>query len=146
MRLDDPKIKLVIFGGIDEEMKPIVEPLLERNRDRVIYLGNLTPREYHEVYCASDLALFPGGQSVLWQQAIGCGLPIVVGNDKDLGYLNRGGNVAYIDDSSARGIHAVLSEVLQEKNMEKMTLVAESQAREFFSYERIAKMVTDCVD
>ena len=146
MRINDPSVKLVVFGGMDAEMKPTVESLIQKYRNRVIYLDSLTPQEYNKVYCASDLALFPGGQSVLWQQAIGCGLPIIVGNDKDLDYLNRGGNVAYIDDTSVDGIYKVLLEVLQEKNIDNMKFVAENQAREFFSYERIAKLVTDCVE
>lgn len=146
MRINDHSVKLVVFGGMDAEMKPTVESLIQKYRNRVIYLDSLTPQEYNKVYCASDLALFPGGQSVLWQQAIGCGLPIIVGNDKDLDYLNRGGNVAYIDDTSVDGIYKVLLEVLQEKNIDNMKFVAENQAREFFSYERIAKLVTDCVE
>lgn len=146
MKLEDPRVKLVIFGGMDEEMKPQVEPLIQKNSDRVLYLGSLTPEQYHVAYCASDLALFPGGQSVLWQQAIGCGLPIIVGNDKNLDYLNRGGNAAYINDTSVDGIHAVLLNVLQGDNLKSMKAVAETEARDFFSYERIAKLVTDCVD
>ena len=146
MKIENPKVKLVIFGGIDEEMKPQVEPLIHKYSDRVLYLGSLTPEEYHSVYHASDMALFPGGQSVLWQQAIGCGLPILVGNDKDLDYLNRGGNAAFIDDTSAQGIYEMILNVLKEENFSDMKNAAENQAREFFSYERIAKLVTDCVD
>lgn len=146
MKLENPHVKLAIFGGMDEEMRPQVEPLLQKYADRVLYLGNLTPEEYHAVYHASDLALFPGGQSVLWQQAIGCGLPILVGNDADLNYLNRGGNAAFIDDTSVDGIHAILSKTLSENRLLAMQTAAMGEARDFFSYEKIAKLVTDCVD
>ena len=143
--LNDPKVKLVVFGAIAEEMKPAVEPLLEEHKQNVIYLGRVDPAVYYEAFLAADLALFPGGQSVLWQEAIGCGLPIVVGNDTHLEYLNQGGNAAYIDDTSAAGIYSVLTEVLQEKNMARMKAAAEGDAREYFSYASIARQVTDCV-
>lgn len=144
--LNNPKVKLMIFGAIAEEMKPQVEPLLEQYSDSVIYLGRVDPKVYNEAYLAADLALFPGGQSVVWQEAIGCGVPIAVGNDEFLDYLNQGGNAAFIDDTTPAGIHAVLAEILQEENLKHMKKAAEGEAREFFSYERIAKLVTDCVD
>lgn len=146
MKLGDPRVKLVIFGGMDAEMKPQVEPLLEKYKDQVLYLGSLTPQEYHKAYYASDLALFPGGQSVLWQQAIGCGLPIAVGNDKNLDYLNRGGNAAFIDDTTVDGIYKKLVEILDVNYYSSMKSAAQEEGRYFFSYERIAKMVTDCVE
>ena len=142
-KLDDPRVKLVIFGGMDAEMKPEVEALIEENRERVIYLGALSPEEYHQAYYAADLAVFPGGQSVLWQQAIGCGLPIVVGNDKKLDYLDRGGNAYFLDDTSAEGIYMALAEVLQPDRLAKMKAAAQSEGREFFSYERIAQQIIE---
>ena len=145
-KLKDPRVKLVVFGGIDEEMQPEVEAALKKHRDRVTYLGHLTPEEYHRAYYGADIALFPGGQSVLWQQAIGCGLPLIVGNDKDLDYLNRGGNAVLLDDTSVDGIHKIVTEILDTDKFEKMRQAAMGPVREFFSYENIAKQVTDCVE
>ena len=145
-RIQDPRVKLVVFGGIDAEMKNEVEEALEKYPNKVIYLGHLTPDAYHQVYYGADIALFPGGQSVLWQQAIGCGLPLIVGNDKDLEYLNRDGNAAYIDDTSVEGIYQVVSDILSGEKYDLMKQAAQGVAKEFFSYERIAKQVTDCVD
>lgn len=144
--LQNPKVKLVIFGGISEEMKATVESLLEMYSDNTVYLGSVTPACYYEAYLASDFALFPGGQSVLWQEAIGCGLPIVVGNDDCLDYLNQGGNAVFLDDTSAEGVYSMLVKILEEQTINEMKFVAQNQAREFFSYERIARLVTDCVE
>ena len=145
-KIQNPKVKLIVFGGTDEEMKPEVEAALKKYPDKVIYLGHLTPEEYHRAYYGADLALFPGGQSVLWQQAIGCGLPLIVGNDKDLDYLNRGGNAVLFDDTSVDGIHKIVTEILGTDKFEKMRQAAMGPVREFFSYENIAKQVTDCVE
>lgn len=54
---------------------------------------------------ASDIAVFPASQSVLWQQSIGMGLPIIVSERselinwhwQDVGYLNRHDNVLILD-------------------------------------------------
>ena len=144
--LNSAKVRLVIFGAISPEMKPLVEPLLEKYKENVLYLGSVKPEVYNEAYLASDLALFPGGQSVLWQEAIGCGLPILVGNDDYLDYLNQGGNAEFIDDTSICGIYKKLTEVLAPEKYHAMKLAAENDGRDFFSYERIAKLITDCVE
>lgn len=144
--LQNPNVKLVIFGGISEEMKSAVEPQLEKYNDSIIYLGNVSPSVYYDAYLASDLALFPGGQSVLWQEAIGCGVPIAVGYDDYLDYLNQGGNAVFLNDITAEGIYAVVKKSLEEQTLAAMKAAAETTAREFFSYERIARLVTDCVE
>jgi glycosyltransferase involved in cell wall biosynthesis len=43
----------------------------------IIYVGWVKPGEIYQYYMASDVAVYPGGQSVLWQQAIACGLPLI---------------------------------------------------------------------
>lgn len=142
-RIENSKVKLLVFGGIDAEMKQEVEDALKKYPEKVIYLGYLTPEEYHQAYYGADIALFPGGQSVLWQQAIGCGLPLVAGNDKDLNYLNRDGNAVLIDDTSVEGIYQKMTELLSNGKYQQMKAVAEGEVREFFSYERIAVRVTN---
>lgn len=144
-RLNNPKVKLVIFGGIADYMKQEVEELLEKNKDFVIYLGQLSPENYYNAYLASDIALFPGGQSVLWQEAIGCGLPLVVGYAKGIEYLDCGGNIKFIKDISAEGITHVLKNVITNDTYKKMIEVAKTSGRDFFSYERISNLITDRV-
>jgi 1,2-diacylglycerol 3-alpha-glucosyltransferase len=43
----------------------------------------------------ADLAVFPASQSILWQQAISMGLPLIVGDagHQDISYLNGHGNI-----------------------------------------------------
>ncbi len=142
-RINNSKVKLVMFGAIDIEMESTVRPLLEKYKDKVIYKGALKQEEYYKVFLASDIAVFPGGQSALWQEAIGTGLPLAVSYDHGLEYLNRGGNVVFIKDATADGIFNTVRLMLENNKYLDMKQVAESQARDFFSYERIARMVTD---
>lgn len=54
---------------------------------------------------ASDVAVFPASQSVLWQQSIGMGLPLIVSErsgltnwvPQEVGYLNRHDNIIILD-------------------------------------------------
>ncbi len=139
--LDDPKVKLVIFGAISDEVKVEVSRLIEENRDRVVFLGQLTQREYIELYLASDMAFFPGGQSVLWQEAIGCGLPLVLGKAKGIEYLDRGGNVRIVESEDESGFTAELKKLLSGE-FGKIADAAKIAGREFFSYERISNLIT----
>ncbi len=50
---------------------------------------------------AADVAVFPASQSVMWQQAIGMGLPVIVnemlnGASQEVGYLNRHDNLVIL--------------------------------------------------
>ena len=54
---------------------------------------------------AADLAIFPASQSILWQQAISMGLPLIVGERsagasqlQDVSYLNLAGNIIVVDE------------------------------------------------
>ena len=47
----------------------------------------------------ADLAVFPASQSILWQQAIAMGLPLIVGNTghQDISYLNLYDNIIILE-------------------------------------------------
>ena len=90
------------------------------------------------------MALFPGGQSSLWQEAIGCRLPIVVYyRDGQTQYLNRNGNAAFIPEQSVESIKQTIVNVI--KRIDSMKLCAKT-AFEFFSYRREAEeIINDCI-
>ncbi len=68
--------KLIVFGTVNDEMRPIFE-----NLDDILnvkYVGWKNQTEIIELFTLADLAVFPGTHSVLWEQAIGFGLPTIV--------------------------------------------------------------------
>ena len=136
-KLENKNLRLVIFGGIADEMLSEVNELLADNPS-IIYLGKLSQKEYYDLYLASDIGVFPGGQSVLWQEAIGCGLPLIVKKAPGLEYLDVGGNVLYIDDDSVDSIYGGIYQTLEDGAFRRMSEVASSEGRKVFSYERIA--------
>ena len=144
-RLNNQKVKLVIFGGIAPDMQQEVEEQINSN-DWIIYLGSLEPEEYYKAYLASDIAFFPGGQSSLWQEAIGCGLPLVVGSADNISYLDVGGNMLVAERGNAEKSAEALKSIIDSKHYMKMAEIAAAKGREFFSYDCIAQMfINECV-
>ncbi len=137
------KVRLVVFGKIDDSIKDSIMQQFEKCDD-MIYLGHLTRSEYIKVFLASDIALFPGGQSSLWEEAIGCGLPMLVNKteDKDAPYFDRGGNIVFTKEDSVDEFVNELNMMIDSKKYIDMAQVAETLGREFFSYERISEIMT----
>lgn len=132
--------RLLIFGTISDEILSEIKSLIDRNSD-IIYLGNLSQKDYLEHFLASDIAFFPGGQSVLWQEAIGCGLPLVIKKWSNIEYLNRGGNVIAVDGSDYMEYAKQLNYIINSHYYREMAQIAETAGRDFFSYERISNIM-----
>lgn len=137
-RETNKKIKLVVFGGIADELKPEILGLIKENNDWIIYLGHLKQAQYIEAFLASDIGLFPGGQSAIWQEAIGSGLPLVLDRNQNVSYLDRGGNIAFAENCSVEEVAKTLSGIIDSEDYIKMRKIAETEGRDFLSYERIS--------
>ncbi|MHC1719592.1 MAG: glycosyltransferase family 4 protein [Clostridiaceae bacterium] len=138
---NNSKVKLIIFGSFADEYKAKLGNRILENSDFIKHAGMLTPEEYYNVYLASDIAAFPGGQSALWQQAIACGLAAVVKRHAGIEYLDLGGNISFFDSDSVESIYSELSCIIINNQYEDMKKVAEKKGFDYFSYERIAKQV-----
>jgi hypothetical protein len=68
----------------------------------------------------ADIAAFPAAQSILWQQAISMGLPLVLGDlakgEQDVSYLNTHENILIADpaiplpDAMYRMLHSLVGD------------------------------------
>ena len=68
------------------------------------FTGWLDAETIYSYLDLADMAVFPASQSILWQQAISMGLPLVVGDriavangQQDVSYLNEEGNILILD-------------------------------------------------
>jgi 1,2-diacylglycerol 3-alpha-glucosyltransferase len=73
----------------------------------VHWVGWVPGSRVYEYLGAADVAVFLGGHSVLWEQAVTMGLPLIVPaaegkRDYDAGYLNRHGNVRTLHGAEQR--------------------------------------------
>jgi 1,2-diacylglycerol 3-alpha-glucosyltransferase len=107
--LEDPRCRgahLLVVGDAGEKEAEYKRLILERcsRTANVHFCGWQAKRDVYVHMAASDVAIFPASQSVLWQQSIGMGLPLIVSERSDAArgvqsvqYLNRHENVRVLD-------------------------------------------------
>jgi glycosyltransferase involved in cell wall biosynthesis len=95
--LADPTLHVVIVGEAGEADRAYQQSLVEsaRANSNIRFAGWLGKIDIYRYLAMADLAVFPASQSILWQQAISMGLPLIVGDagHQDISYLNGHGNI-----------------------------------------------------
>jgi 1,2-diacylglycerol 3-alpha-glucosyltransferase len=99
----DENVGLVLVGDAERGHEAYRDMLhrIAAGNPNIHFMGWRKAAEVYRYMGACDVALFPAGQSVLWQQALSMGLPLVVGRatwrgDQDPSYLNRNDNMVII--------------------------------------------------
>ncbi len=74
---------------------------IAKDRDNIRFTGWLRPEDVYRYLDMADLAVFPASQSIMWQQAIAAGLPLIVGDvgSQDISYLNAEENIIILPAS-----------------------------------------------
>jgi 1,2-diacylglycerol 3-alpha-glucosyltransferase len=141
--------RLIIVGKADERHQDYADNLVALAGDdpRIHFAGWLGKQEMYEHLVASDIAIFPGGQSVIWQQAIGIGLPLIVADrtervryHQDARYLNCHDNVIFLDpaQSAAAEIEGLLRDLIDDKAaLDRMAQGARQTAEELLDWNRL---------
>lgn len=133
----DRDIKLIIFGIFDDEMKNIIEPKLENSN--IKYIGWLDADKVYEYFLASDLGVFPGTHSVLWEQAVGTGLPCVFKKWDGMQHVDVGGNCIFLNNDDVDEIISSIKKTLDNSFYNEMKKYAVENGISKFSYKEIAK-------
>ncbi|WP_417449447.1 glycosyltransferase family 4 protein [Kordiimonas sp.] len=117
--LEDKSLHLIIVGDASEEDQDYKNLLLSRAQQggNIHFAGWLGTREIYEHMAISDIAVFPASQSILWQQAISMGLPLIAGNTghQSIQYLNLYENIVILDKDriNTRAIKKELTAILE---------------------------------
>ena len=136
--LEIKNLKLFIFGRIEDELHESFDKYIDNKC--TIYVGWKSPEEYYNFILASDLAIFPGTHSVLWEQVCACGIPIAVKDWKLMHHIDLGGNAFFISDCTSEGLSNFILNILNDKELfEKAKSVALEKCVKTFSYKYIAK-------
>ena len=129
-------VKLMVFGSVMEgQFKKAFDSLVDGSR--VMYVGWVSGEMTYDYIEASDVMVFPGSHSVLWEQAVGQGKICVFNDYMNLRHLDVGGNCLFIDGASMDDIRSALDRVIGSR--EEMQNVAESKGVDYFSYYKIAE-------
>ncbi len=130
-------IKLIIFGNPVQELKIEIEKISAHSS--VHYVDWISSNEIYTYFMASDVAFFPGTHSVLWEEAVGLGLPCIFLRWTGIQHVDLGGNCVFIESSDLATIKKMLLDISVNKAMlAKMKEVSLNKGPEIFSYSKIA--------
>ena len=136
-KLQNEKVKLIVFGSVIPELKEKVESLVSPYTQ---YIGWVQSDQTDKYYAASDLVVFPGRHSVFWEQVAGLGKPMLCKAWDGTKHVDLGGNVIFLEKDSAEEIYEIIKRLTENRSeYEKMLTVAKEKGMETFSYKEIAK-------
>lgn len=129
-------VHLIVIGLPTPEMEQEINSY--KGTPNLHLVGWQTPKNISKLLLASDLAAFPGTHSVLWEQAIGLGIPCLFKYWENLDHLDLGGNCIFIE--SKEDLQNKVERLLNEPELlSKMRNLAREKGVPFFSYSQIAK-------
>lgn len=136
-KINNPKVKLIIFGSITEELKDKVNNLCDS--DKVKYIGWIKAQDSYRYFAAADLVVFPGRHSVFWEQVAGLGIPMILKYWDGTSHVDLGGNVKFLYNDSMEEIKGTIEDLVNSKEYEEMKKIAIENGMSTFSYKDIAK-------
>jgi 1,2-diacylglycerol 3-alpha-glucosyltransferase len=114
--LPELPLRVVVAGEARPADQAYKAALLEQGAadPRVRFVGWLEKHEMYRYMDMADLAVFPASQSVVWQQAIAMGLPLIAGDvgHQDVSYLNLEDNIIVLPSHRISAPH--LAEAIRE--------------------------------
>ncbi len=137
-------VKLIVFGSPKDEIREKIEELSKNKKTRSI--GWIKAEETYNYFLASDLVVFPGTHSVLFEQVCACGIPAVFKYWEGMEHLDVGGNCKFLYEDSVEEIKKVLSEIIANKELyDEMKKVAVEKGVNKFLYSKIAEKSLETV-
>lgn len=131
-------VKLIVFGSIIDELRDAFRNLMDDNI--VKYIGWIKSDDTHKLFIASDLAAFPGGHSVLWEEAVGLGIPALFRYWPGITHIDLGGNCVFVYKDTTQEIKESLKMILNDRKFyERMKKTAIENGPRIFRYSEIAK-------
>ena len=114
-KIENPKVKLIVFGSVTQELADNVKDLCIKNK--VQYIGWVKAEESYEYFAAADLAIFPGRHSVFWEQVAGMGIPMVCKYWEGTTHVDCGGNVKFLYRDSVEEIKSTIENIAYDRSV-----------------------------
>ena len=153
--LDAPNLHLVIIGSDQKngsEYGALISEMANTT-PRTLMTGWLSTEETYQYMLMSDIAVFPGSQSVLWQQCIGMHLPLILGRKiteaskpQDVNYLNREDNIMILDPAKPveeELRRCILAFINDDELRQRMAAGARKVSDDYLGWDKIALMTLD---
>lgn len=136
--------RLILYGkpcgGIVDEFNEIVA-----SDKRIALLEWLGQKEIMSLMKLSDVAIFPGQHSVLWEQALCCGTPCVLGQKNGFDHCYKGGTVYYDQSTGVDGLSEIVNKLIDDDDFySKLKENAVSTRKSFSAREEALKLIREC--
>ena len=132
------EIKMLIFGSVDDSLKPQFDSLCED--DRIQFVGWQDVKSTYCIMNAADLIVFPGLHSVMWEQAVALGIPCVFRDIDGFHHVDLGGNAVFLKDVTEDSLKNIIENLyLSQDEYMRMRDIANKKGMQYFSYENISK-------
>ena len=136
--ISNPNVKLIVFGSVHDELIEQVKALSDSNK--VQYISWISSEDTYDYFEASDLVVFPGRHSVMWEQVTGQGKPMIVKDWPGTHHVDLGGNVLFLTEDSSDEIQGKIESLLSDPSkVSEMTKIAQEKGMQIFSYADISK-------
>lgn len=142
--LQHNNIKLIVFGRFEDSNYENKVMELVRKDQRIHFIGWISPQETTKLFISADLGLFSGTQSVIWRNAVACGLPIMCRYSFGAEEIDVGGNAIHIYSDEPFAWKQMMEHVIETPELlRRMKLNSIEKGISFFDNNRIAQMVID---
>lgn len=136
--IDCEKLKLLIFGSVEEELKEQLLKLCDGKK--VQYIGWAKGEQSYEYFASADLVVFPGRHSVYWEQVVAQGIPMICKYWEGTTHVDIGGNVEFLMEDSVTLIEEKLLALIHNPSKyAEMKKKANGDGKQVFSYKVIAR-------
>lgn len=136
--LNNPNIKLIIFGSIIEKLKDEIVSLCDNSQ--IIYVGWIKSDQTYQYIEAADLVIYPGRHSILWEQTVGQGVPMICKYWNGTTHVDLGGNVKFLKEDSVDEIKRNIENIINDKELyNRMKNISVNKGMNIFSYMDISE-------
>lgn len=131
--------KLIIFGTVSKDIEEQFTEEIKKNKN-IIFFGWQDQNNINELLLLSDIGIFLGSQSALWQQSIGANLPLILSEQENAFYLDFNGNVLFLDRENSNELEIKLENLVNNPDkISKMRDICIKKAKKEFSYKTISR-------
>lgn len=137
-------VKLLVFGSVSPDFKTVFNKALA-GAENITYIGWIDSSKVYPYFFAADLIVFPGGHSVMWEQACASKTPCVFNYWDGMEHLNNGGNSILIPLHTNEEIRDMIEGLIHSDAYAAMQAAALSEKTNIYRYSEIAKKSLECV-
>jgi glycosyltransferase involved in cell wall biosynthesis len=131
---------LIIGGGEEDYLQELKKRARTLNiREKMLFINRISKKEVPEYYSASDIAVWPFRATIAIQEAISCGVPIVIPNLSSMNHLVENNGFLFRQEDTSDMAEKIETLIKNKKLRKKMSENAKKLAEEKFSYRKISK-------